>query len=41
MSEIAHLAATIFKRAGKANRFIVAIAGPPGARQIDTVGKPA
>ncbi|TIW86628.1 MAG: nucleoside/nucleotide kinase family protein, partial [Mesorhizobium sp.] len=24
MSEIAHLAATIFKRAGKANRFIVA-----------------
>ncbi|RWC55830.1 nucleoside triphosphate hydrolase [Mesorhizobium sp.] len=31
MSEIAHLAATIFKRAGKANRFIVAIAGPPGA----------
>ncbi|MER8752436.1 nucleoside triphosphate hydrolase [Mesorhizobium sp. M1050] len=31
MSEIAHLAATIFKRAGKASRFIVAIAGPPGA----------
>ncbi|TIN73618.1 MAG: nucleoside triphosphate hydrolase, partial [Mesorhizobium sp.] len=31
MSEIAHLAATIFKRAGKANRFIVAIAGPPGS----------
>ncbi|MFD2054286.1 nucleoside triphosphate hydrolase [Mesorhizobium calcicola] len=31
MSEIAHLAATIFKRAGKARRFIVAIAGPPGA----------
>ncbi|WP_421915278.1 nucleoside triphosphate hydrolase [Mesorhizobium sp.] len=31
MSEIAHLAATIFKRAGKAPRFIVAIAGPPGA----------
>jgi pantothenate kinase len=31
MSEIAHLAATIFKRAGKANRIIVAIAGPPGA----------
>jgi pantothenate kinase len=31
MSEIAHLAATIFKRAGKAQRFIVAIAGPPGA----------
>ena len=26
MSEIAHLAATIFKRAGKAQRFIVAIA---------------
>jgi pantothenate kinase len=31
MSEIAHLAATIFKRASKAPRFIVAIAGPPGA----------
>ncbi|MES0040685.1 nucleoside triphosphate hydrolase [Mesorhizobium sp. M0091] len=31
MSEIAHLAATIFKRAGKVKRFIVAIAGPPGA----------
>jgi pantothenate kinase len=31
MSEIAHLAATIFKRAGKAQRFVVAIAGPPGA----------
>ncbi|MBZ9772645.1 nucleoside triphosphate hydrolase [Mesorhizobium sp. CO1-1-8] len=31
MSEIAHLAATIFKRAGKASRFIVAIAGPPGS----------
>ena len=31
MSEIATIAATIFKRAGKAQRFIVAIAGPPGA----------
>ncbi|WP_095083322.1 nucleoside triphosphate hydrolase [Mesorhizobium sophorae] len=31
MSEIAHLAATIFKRAGKARRFIVAVAGPPGS----------
>jgi pantothenate kinase len=31
MSEIAHLAATIFKRAGKSPRFVVAIAGPPGA----------
>jgi pantothenate kinase len=31
MSEIAHIAATIFKRAGKAQRFIVAIAGPPGS----------
>ncbi len=31
MSEIATLAATIFKRAAKAKRFIVAIAGPPGA----------
>ncbi len=31
MSEIAHIAAAIFKRAGGARRFIVAIAGPPGA----------
>ncbi len=31
MSEIATIAATIFKRAGKARRFVVAIAGPPGA----------
>ncbi|HET9536606.1 MAG: nucleoside triphosphate hydrolase [Mesorhizobium sp.] len=31
MSEIATLAATIFRRAAGARRFIVAIAGPPGA----------
>ena len=31
MSEIAHIAAAIFKRAGKAERIVVAIAGPPGA----------
>ncbi len=31
MSEIATLAATIFKRAGKQKRFVVAVAGPPGA----------
>jgi pantothenate kinase len=31
MSEIAHIVATIFKRAGGQRRFIVAIAGPPGA----------
>lgn len=31
MSEIAHIAATVFKRAGKQKRFVVAIAGPPGA----------
>lgn len=31
MSEIAHIAAAIFKRAGKAKRIVVAIAGPPGA----------
>ena len=31
MSEIAHIAATLFKRAGKASRFVVAIAGPPAA----------
>ena len=31
MSEIATLAATIFKRAGKQKRFVVALAGPPGA----------
>lgn len=31
MSEIATIASTIFKRAGKQKRFVVAIAGPPGA----------
>jgi pantothenate kinase len=31
MSEIAHIAASIFKRAGKDSRFVVAIAGAPGA----------
>lgn len=31
MSEIASIAAAIFKRAAKSERFIVAIAGPPGS----------
>lgn len=31
MSEIAKLAATIFKRAGHQKRFVVAVAGPPGS----------
>jgi pantothenate kinase len=31
MSEIAHIAATIFKRASTAQRFVIAIAGPPGS----------
>jgi pantothenate kinase len=31
MSEIASIAAAIFKRAARAERFIVAIAGPPGS----------
>lgn len=31
MSEIAHIVATIFRRATNARRFIVAIAGPPAA----------
>ena len=31
MSELAHIAATIFKRAGKTERFIVAIAGAPAS----------
>lgn len=31
MSEIASIAAAIFKRAGKSPRFVVAIAGPPGS----------
>jgi pantothenate kinase len=31
MSEIATIAATIFKRAGKSKRFIIAIAGAPGS----------
>lgn len=31
MSEIAHVAATLFKRAHHAQRFVVGIAGPPGS----------
>lgn len=31
MSELAHLAATLFRKASGRNRLIVAIAGPPGA----------
>ena len=31
MSELATVAATIFKRAGKAERYLVAIAGPPAS----------
>lgn len=31
MSAIASIASAIFKRAGKSDRFVVAIAGPPGA----------
>ena len=31
MSEIAHVAATIFRRAAKSKRFVVGIAGPPAA----------
>ncbi|WP_269932624.1 nucleoside triphosphate hydrolase [Aminobacter sp. HY435] len=31
MSEIAHIAATLFKRAHHAQRFVVGIAGPPGS----------
>ena len=31
MSQIAGIAATIFKRAGQARRFVVGIAGPPGS----------
>ena len=31
MSEIAHIAATLFKHGGKAPRVVVAIAGPPGS----------
>lgn len=31
MSEIAHIAATLFKRADKASRLLVGIAGPPGS----------
>ncbi|TIX10367.1 MAG: nucleoside/nucleotide kinase family protein, partial [Mesorhizobium sp.] len=39
MSEIAHITAAIFKRAGKAKRFIVAIAGPPGAGKSTLSGR--
>ena len=31
MSEIAHVAATLFRRAAGSGRFVVAIAGPPGS----------
>ncbi|MDR7221249.1 nucleoside triphosphate hydrolase [Aminobacter aminovorans] len=31
MSEIAHIAATLFKRAHHAERFVIGIAGPPGS----------
>jgi pantothenate kinase len=31
VSEIAHIASAIFKQAAKSQRFVVAIAGPPGA----------
>lgn len=31
MSEIAHLAATLFRKAAGRNRLIIAVAGPPGA----------
>ena len=31
MSEIASIAAAIFKRAARSRRFVIAIAGPPGA----------
>ena len=31
MSEIASIAAAIFRRAGKRRRFLVGIAGPPGS----------
>ena len=31
MSQVATIAATIFKRAGKSRRFVVGIAGPPGS----------
>lgn len=39
MSEIAHLAATIFRRGARHQRFIVAIAGPPGAGKSTLAGE--
>lgn len=39
MSEIASLAATIFRRASGRTRFIVAIAGPPGAGKSTIAGE--
>ncbi len=37
MSDIAHLAATIFRKAAGRDRYMVAIAGPPGAGKSTTV----
>ncbi len=39
MSEIASIAAAIFKRAGKSRRFVVAIAGPPGSGKSTLAGE--
>ncbi|TGQ54684.1 nucleoside triphosphate hydrolase [Mesorhizobium sp. M1C.F.Ca.ET.193.01.1.1] len=39
MSDLAHITAAIFKRAGKAKRFVVAIAGPPGAGKSTISGR--
>ena len=39
MSDVASLASTIFKRAAKADRFIVAIAGPPAAGKSSVSGR--
>jgi len=38
MSEIAHIASAIFKRAGKSGRLVVAIAGPPAAGKSTLAG---
>lgn len=38
MSEIAHIASAIFKRAGKAERIMVAVAGPPGSGKSTLAG---
>ncbi|MBX3532036.1 MAG: nucleoside/nucleotide kinase family protein [Rhizobiaceae bacterium] len=39
MSDLAHLAATIFRRAAGRSRFLIAVAGPPGAGKTTSAAR--